>query len=198
MPKFSLEKIIAHLIEAEDSIPHLYQDIYGNVTTGVGCLVSVKDVIDLPLVRKSDGSEASPTEKLSEYNRVKMRNPGLLASQYALDCRLKLMPQGIKELLSKRVTNILAEIAVAFPVTGEDGHSESAFYGLFDMCFNSGVAAIRKWPKFAPAYDRGDYETCEKECTVQDSDPITGLNRWEKRNAYRVQKFQDALCERVR
>lgn len=156
----------------EGSVPHLYLDITGNVTVGVGnLLMNVQAALRLPFIVEATGAPASPAQIESEFNRVARQEAGHPASYYEQFCRLRLPDREIDALLDRRIDEFEAGLRRHFD--NFDGFPEQVRLAMLDMAFNLGIAGlINKFPSFARAASAGDWATCARECRrrqVQDT-----------------------------
>jgi GH24 family phage-related lysozyme (muramidase) len=94
------ENMVANERGFEGVVPHMYLNTNGNVTVGVGHLLSdANAATTLPFVKTSDGTAASGAEIAMEFQRIEGLAPGHVASYYNPFTRLRLNQPDIDALL---------------------------------------------------------------------------------------------------
>ncbi|CAN0486690.1 unnamed protein product, partial [Scytosiphon promiscuus] len=107
----------AHLIIAgEGSIPHMYLDVVGKVTVGVGnMLPDIDAAIELGFVYADSEEAASDADIAEEFETVLAQEKGRVASYYRAFTRLELPEPEIGALLQKRLRQFERRLLVDFP-----------------------------------------------------------------------------------
>lgn len=159
-----LEKIRTLIKQHEGSIPHMYLDTRGNVTVGVGLLLSaVEDAQQLPFVRRDTQAPASAEEIEADFNNIMSQKEGQLAQSYRQYTQLELTQEAIDELLDQRITEFQSGLQGAYQ--GFDGYPDTAKEALLDMTFNLGLSGlVNKFPKLRQAAEAGNWQICAQEC----------------------------------
>lgn len=147
---------------------HLYLDIKGLVTTGIGYLVdSVERVTGLPWLH-ADGLLASQEEIRAEWVRIKAAQHLAQAGADAAEklCRLHLSPEAIERLTQQRLDAMARELGRHLPGLG--GWPASAQLAAMSMCWAVGVAGLTKgFPKCCRAMALEAFDEASDECLIQ-------------------------------
>ncbi len=156
----------AFSVPLESLVHHMYLDILGLVTTGVGNLVDpVQAAIPLPW-RRSDGSLATKDEVVRQWTTLK-ENPDLAKRHYRfakelLDLRyghaLLLTDDDIDVLVSQKLESNERELRKHFPLYDE--WPADAQLALHSMAWAMGPAFSRKFPTFTGIANKGDFAAC--------------------------------------
>ncbi len=190
-------KFLPDILRWEDAVPHMYRDILGWATIGIGFLVRDADeALDLPLFNVTEGRPATPAEKTREFQRVMSCARGMRASGYRAlkGPRLEMLPADIETRALKRLaTEFLPGIRKLLP--GFDAFPEAAQACLVDMAWNLGIGrpaspdhkatGLHGFPSLLAASNRGDWAEAAQHCHVATSR--------DERNAWRAMTFLDAL-----
>lgn len=157
-------EVIDRLRKFEGVIPYMYLDTDGNVTVGVGHLLSNSVAANpLPFVDKKSNLAAVDTQKAAEWQTVSDLDAGHAASYYDRFTQLKLQDADINALLSGDAAKVEDQLRDKF--FDYDTFPEKAQAGLIDMGFNLGVPKlIAKFPTFVKAVKGKDWATAAAEC----------------------------------
>lgn len=177
------EVFVAITEPLEGSIPHLYLDIRGLPTIGLGYLVrTLPEALRLPL-RRATGAPASEQEIREEWQRLRaapeLAHLGHRAA--ARVCRLHLTGEAIERLALERLDAMADDIARRLPALSS--MPASAQLAICSMAWAIGTAFVsRGWPRWRAAIDASDYTVAAVECTIRTSDnpgvkPRNALNR---------------------
>lgn len=174
----------------EGSVNCMYLDVKGLVTIGVGCLIDpVMQALGLPFLSKSTGARVSRDSIAAEWRAVKVNT--YLASQgwrsAAAVTSLMLSPDSVDELLVARLRSNDAYLSNRFG--GSNGWEQlpaDAQLAVHSMAWACGPAF--HFPRFEAALLARDFETCARECHLDDSHNA-GLT---PRNAANAQLFLNA------
>lgn len=155
----------------EGCIRHMYLDSLGNVTIGIGNMLSEDEAVALPFIVEESGEEAAEEEIRAEYQRVRGQESNRLASYYAPYCRLVLPDHEIDRLLDEHIAQFVQ--GLMFDFKEYESYPLGARLGLLDMAFNLGnFGLVQKFPRFTQAAREQDWDTCSRECwrrQIQDS-----------------------------
>lgn len=155
-----VQKAVTLLKEGEGAINHMYLDTRGNVTVGVGQLLSNADSAKkLRFTVRGSGKQASATEIETDYANVKKQRIGSLASSYRQHTKLDLPTAEIDALLGKRIKEFENQLRVSF--TEYDRYPEEAQLAILDMAFNLGTVGLTtKFPSLTAAIRKKDWKSC--------------------------------------
>lgn len=149
--------------DAEGRVLHMYLDSKGNVTCGVGHLMSTPEYATKIAFTTAGGDVlASSASITAEYVGVKMLPPNHVAGFYEQRTRLRLSEATVDKLLDDDVAQV--EAALIHIAPGFTFYPDPARTALTDMAFNLGPAGLRKFPKLMDACMESDWETAAKEC----------------------------------
>ena len=161
------DKLKQGINQHEGCIHHMYLDTRGNVTIGVGQLVSsIDDAKQLPLVVRETQQPATTKQITAEFNLMQQQEQeqGKIAATYKAVTKLEMTHQGIDELLDQRIDEFTQ--GIKSKLNDFDSYPEPAQEALLDMAFNLGVAGLnRKFPTMMAAATRKDWQTCAAECS---------------------------------
>jgi GH24 family phage-related lysozyme (muramidase) len=148
----------------EGVIPYMYLDTGGNVTVGVGHLLSDRAAAGgLSFVDKLSDVLADEIQKSAEWLTVSELEPGHAAGYYAASTKLMLRVSDIDSLLRGDLTVVEGQLRGQFP--DYDTYPQQAQAGLIDMGFNLGVhKLISKFPIFVGAVRDKNWATAAAEC----------------------------------
>ncbi len=179
----------------EGAVNHLYQDVKGLVSIGVGHLVDpVASAVHLPLKRE-DGSLASRDEIVAEWARVKgepsFARLGHRAAQQVT--RLHLTKEDLLEMLLRKLDANDVYLSRRFPEMGEwPADAQLAVHSLSWAC-----GPAFRFPLLAAALQRQDFTVASVECHMDVNSegvynpgiiPRNTVNRMLFRNAAYVAK----------
>lgn len=153
----------------EGAVPHMYQDIKGYVTTGIGNLIDpINLALELPW-RRANGSLATDDEIRDEWERVKDMDKGMLASKYATAKSLRLAPEDIAQLVRRHSANDILALVKAFPdFPSYPAQVQTAIMG---MAWALGAYFPAKWPSFSAAVRARDWKTAAEQSHSRDFNP---------------------------
>jgi len=158
------QQLLTLIKTGEGSVSHMYLDTVAKVTVGVGNLLP--DVVSaqaLPFLQRDNNDPASPQQIEEDFHRVAEQQAGKLASSYQKYTRLYLPEEDINSLLSRRIADFEAALAVDF--MGYSQYPETAQKALMDMVFNLGNRGlIEKFPSLTRAVREQNWEKCAKQC----------------------------------
>jgi len=153
------------LAQFEGAIPWMYVDTTGNVTVGVGNLLSdVAAAQALSFVLQSDPTTAAtPDQIASDFSALIGKPDGQPSGYYRGFTSVRLTNEAIQSLLSSRVTGFLKDLTAAFP--DYDSYPAPACAAIFDMAFNLGLEGLTgKFPHFCAAVKAQDWTTAAAQC----------------------------------
>ncbi len=156
----------AFSVPLESLVHHMYLDILGLVTTGVGNLIDpVQAAIPLPW-RRSDGSLAPKDEVVRQWTTLK-ENQDISRRHYRfakelLDLRhghaLLLNDDDIDVLVTQKLEQNEVELRRHFPAYDE--WPADAQLAVHSMAWAMGPAFAKKFPTFTGIINRGDFVGC--------------------------------------
>ncbi len=165
---------------------HLYLDVLGLVTTGMGNLVDPSGtVLDLPFVR-SDGSPATRHEIAGEWVAIKARQDMKLRGGGAFKklCKLHLTPEGIEQVVTRKLLQMETFLKNRFPQF-EDWPADAQ---LAVLSHSWACGPAFRFPKMEAALRAFDFMGTSEHCHMEDSQN-PGLR---PRNKANVVMFQNA------
>ncbi len=159
----------------EGSIPTMYQDVIGLITTGVGNLIDSKGTTPasnppartfaLPWLRP-DGSPASQAEIRADWQRVKRLPAAMVASRYADSTALHLSPSAIDELVRRTAATIVTGVLVkTFPEFST--YPPPVQTALLGMAW--GLGSFGKFPTLVTAVRVRDWTTAAANCKIKNA-----------------------------
>jgi GH24 family phage-related lysozyme (muramidase) len=195
----------------EGSLPYLYTDILGLVTTGIGNLVDpVSLAVSLPWVRP-DGTPASQAEIVADWQRVKAQNCGryrspegcawkgtsgvCLAHQGHRAARsvttIRLTPEGVQEVVGRKLEQNDLLLLRRFP--DWESWPADAQLATHSMAWACGPSFV--FPQLAAALRAQDFRLACTHCTISEAGnpgivPRNVLNRRLYLNAARVVEWK--------
>jgi GH24 family phage-related lysozyme (muramidase) len=189
-----IDQFIPFNIPKEGRVRHLYIDLLGWVTVGIGNLVDPASLaLALPFVRV-DGERASESEILAEWQRVKNQACGSYATPKSCTwvlpdgrfdpkrpclahqghraaanfTKLSLSEYEIGRLCSSKMSEMWTQLRHYIP--NIDGWPCDAQMALLSLSWAMGPGFVPTYPKFFAAAKRNDFETCAAECGMRESD----------------------------
>ncbi len=177
-----LDEAIAALRKFEGSVPWMYLDTVGKVTTGVGLMLpSLEAARSLPFLR---GDRAATLEEIGkEYKRVSAMKPGLLAKLYQKASGLTLSDETINERLHHTLIGFEGYLRSHIPTY--DTLPDAAKLGLLDMIYNLGPGRLfSEYPRLLNAIAAGDWKAAAAASVRRG--PAAARNSWTQ------QQFADA------
>jgi GH24 family phage-related lysozyme (muramidase) len=178
-----LEQSLAKLKEFEGCIPWMYRDIAGNVTVGVGLMLSGSDAAQsLPFL--TGFRAATPQEIAADFTRVNTLPPGHASGFYKSPSSLELSQQTIDAKLSGVIKNF--EIGLRARLPQYDAFPDGIKMALLDMIYNLGPEGLFKgFPHFIAAVEAQSWAQAAEDCLRHGPNPA--------RNAWTRQQFLDAV-----
>lgn len=151
-----LQKAKTHLRskDAEDTVEHIYLDIFGNITVGAGKVINDEKTF-MAVNFEVNGRPATVAEKREAYQTFqKLRRNNMFgrtkkANDYEKYSPLRVTPQTIENLLDRHVRNDIRQLRKGMP---EFEHLPMALQEvLVDIRYNSGAITEKSWPKLREA-----------------------------------------------
>jgi GH24 family phage-related lysozyme (muramidase) len=163
LSKAVLDKIFVFTGPFEGSIPHMYLDTKGLVTTGIGFL--------LPTPESALKLGFMPSDHtVSDWMAVKACPAGKVASWYKSHTVCILPANNLRAEFDRRVQEFADQLSKIYKL---DTYPEAAQVAVLDMAYNLGAGAlIFKWPSFKAACLAKDWATAALQCKrkgVQDA-----------------------------
>jgi len=159
---------VAQLAIFEGSIPWLYRDTRGNVTVGVGhMLSSLATAVTLNEFHpfQYENGPATLAQIMADWDRLQALPFGedYAAGGYKALMSVYLLEADITELLLDVVT--MSDDALRNDFPDYDSLPDGVKLGLIDMDYNLGDAKLRgTYPRFDAAVDIKDYPTMAAQC----------------------------------
>ena len=151
----------------EGFVDHLYADVKGLVTIGVGNLVDpCAYALPLPFVDKVTGKRASNAEITADWMRVKndASLPRLGHRAAAHVTRLRLPEPDIRRLVTNKAEQMWSHYAARFP--DAESFPADAQLGLLSMCWALGPGF--SWPMFHTAQRGQNFALMAAECRMSE------------------------------
>lgn len=155
------------LTEYEGNVPHMYLDTNGNVTVGVGHLLSTAAATQkLPFIDDKTKKKATPEEIKTDFETVSKlpRNPDKpnVASFYKKHTKLVLTQPEIDALTESHIDNFHSELKQKY--VHFSFYPKEVRLALFDMLFNLGMTKLREqYIKFNMAIYAKDWQKAADE-----------------------------------
>lgn len=164
--KPSLASLYTYQATFEGVVPHMYLDIRGLVTVGIGNLIDPVSIAIGLRFCKADGSIASPAEISDEWHCVKSSDTAAKgAAACAAFTTLHLTQEDIAALVDN--TGRSFEILLRGVFLEWDEWPEQAQLATLGVAWAVGVAKISTgFPLFVAACRRQDWATAAKECLI--------------------------------
>lgn len=153
----------------EGRVPHMYLDILGLVTCGVGNLIDpVSEALKVTWYRDSDGASAGENEVRAAWNALKARPD--LAKRHTSHARavtgLHLRESDIDDLVMRRLRENEAYIKKTLPLF--DSFPADAQLGILSMAWAVGAGFTKKFPTFTAAALKEDWMSARNACTIRE------------------------------
>ncbi len=141
----------------------MYVDTTGNVTIGIGKLISsAHAATQMPFVHRATGEPATDDEIRNEFFAISNQPAGRRASYYRKFTNLVLGDATIRSLARDHVDENRQQILQLFP--NFDSFPDNVQVAIYDMVYNLGIGGLRrKFPKFVAAIRRGDWNAAADE-----------------------------------
>lgn len=191
--KSVIQKFADANILFEGYVPHMYQDIKGLVTTGVGNLIDPYGpaVYNLPWYKFPDELDPSmseveqrifvyPDEIRAEWERVKADKTLALsgAGAAARVTKLRLTERAVLQLVQHSLINLYEQVVSIHPDI--DDYLPQMQMVIMSMTWALGPTGLSRFRRFNRAVKDGNLITALYECGMDDSaNPgLTPRNRW--------------------
>lgn len=158
------DRALALIGPFEGRVSHMYLDVNGYVTAGIGALLATPQTAIALIWHRRDGSGEGTEEEISnEWFAVRGCSAGRPADTYRAVTRLDLADHEIDRLFRRRVDEFCAQLASHFPLWPE--WPESAQLATLDMAYNLGVGALTsRWPRLCQALRSMDWRMASLDC----------------------------------
>ncbi|TDX58964.1 hypothetical protein [Orenia marismortui] len=163
------------LLEGENKTTYMYCDTKGNVTIGVGHLISNLNVaIKLPFKRKSDNHKADANDIEKEYKKMKSiwkKNSNYIHTYYGKKASLYISEADIDNTFKLDILKKEINIKAALQKKGivYDNLSREVQLAIFDMAYNMGATGlVNKFPNFIVAIKDANYKEAAKQSSRLD------------------------------
>ena len=162
----------------EGSIPHMYLDVKGLLTVGVGNLIEpVEEAEKLPFRFKSKpgvaapGAPATPEQIKAEWQRLKANasSTHLVARAFEPITDLELSDEAIDALILDKLSSHQAFIKRQPWAADFENWPADAQLGLLSMAWAMGPAGPGQFAHFRAACQRHDFATAAKECKMDET-----------------------------
>jgi GH24 family phage-related lysozyme (muramidase) len=169
------DAVIKSLIQFEGQETSFYLDDKGNVTIGVGYMVSDRNAVAaLSMYKVLPGgtpsiSPATLLEKQQEYDTIANLGTGYIAPWYKKHTTLVMTQADIGKLLGQTVDDFYPQLVRIYSKTNGysaefDALPDEVQMALFDMVYNLGAAGLsNKFPKFNQAVKTSNWTTAASE-----------------------------------
>jgi GH24 family phage-related lysozyme (muramidase) len=187
---FQLAAAVKYFREHEGVVRHMYLDVVGLVTIGVGFMLPNPAAAQaLKLVRRDTGAPATDEEKRRDWEAVRGQLKARRASAYRRFTALDMPDAEIDQRLITLIGDFARNLRGRFPKF--DQFPDPAQLGLLDMAYSLGSRGLFVgFPKFCAAVDAQDWKKCAQESGRR--------NVSESRNAVLRQLFLDAATVSTR
>jgi GH24 family phage-related lysozyme (muramidase) len=172
-----LEQSLGMLEQFEGSIPWMYLDTSGNVTTGVGLLLA--DVAAAQRLHFFIGDRPATAEEIAtEFARVHAMAMGRPAQFYHRDGATALQQADIDALLRHVLLGFEADLRAA--LKDYDSFPDGVKMALLDMAYNLGPDGLLKgYPRLIRAIEAGDWAKAADNCFRHG--PGAARNQWTRK-----------------
>ena len=146
--------------DVENFVPHMYLDKYGNVTVGIGLLLSDADDAErLPFMERPSGKPADKRYVAIAFDRVKqsgLRNTKARGFRRFTSLFIK---ESDAEILALDKMNEFLGFLNPFYFPEFDTYPVLVKMGILDLAYNVGARGARdKYPAFVAALDRHNWK----------------------------------------
>jgi GH24 family phage-related lysozyme (muramidase) len=157
----------------EGVVHHMYLDIKGLVTVGVGNLIDpVGEAVILPFQFKESERSATKAEIEAEWKTLKA-NTALAKKGYKAAAKvtdLELSDEAIGRLIQKRLLANEKSIRKQEPFAKWDSWPADAQLGVLSMAWAMGASAFVRFPKFSESCRVMDFTAAAAQCKITDAD----------------------------
>lgn len=159
-----LADAVKYFRDHEGVVPHMYLDIVGLVTVGVGFLLRTQeDAVALKFVSRATGKAATADEKRRDWGAVNRQEKARRADFYKKFTQLDLPADQIDKRLEALIGEFANSLRSRFPKF--DQFPPTVQIGLLDMIYSLGPSGFFKgYPKMCAAVDRQDWAGAGAEC----------------------------------
>ncbi|MEJ6473652.1 glycoside hydrolase family protein [Pseudoalteromonas piscicida] len=202
------QRVIAHLLQFEGEVLHLYLDINGNPTIGVGFhMQSVDQFCRLPMRDRRAKRTATLQQKRDEYRTLKYKPSGYKASWYAQYTELTLPPKASKRLLIEQIKSFEQSLNHFFAKqdVGCIPYQQlptPAKIALLDMAYNLGTSKLfLAFPNLIKAVSAQNWQQASQECSRLHISPARNdatkqlFLKCTRYNRYQLSWFQALLAK---
>lgn len=173
-------KLLQYNEPLEGSVPFMYLDVLGLVTTAVGVLVDpIGMVYGLPFQNVSEGRPATANELAEDWSRVKLRQDLKLKGGMAYKdvARLRLTKDGVEHVTLKKADQFELQLRSRFPEW--DTWPADAQMAVMSLTWACGAAF--RFPKLAEHLKAQDWAAASTECDIaKDHGTIKQRNEWQR------------------
>jgi GH24 family phage-related lysozyme (muramidase) len=169
------DAFVAFSTPFEGRVNHMYLDIKGLVTTGIGNLIDpVDSALAVEFVHNGDGDAASEDEIRSEWQSLKDDKDALAAAGWRA-CRpprtqLTITDSAIDQLVSEKLFQFEATLrATTAQFASLDDWPADAQLGVLSMAWAMGPAFGTSWPNFRAAVEAGDWRGAASNCRMNEA-----------------------------
>ena len=169
------DAFVAFSTPFEGRVNHMYLDIKGLVTTGIGNLIDpVDSALGVEFVRNDDGAAASSDEIRSEWQGLKDDKDALAVAGWRA-CRpprtqLTITDAAIDQLVSAKLFQFESTLRATTPqFAGLDDWPADAQLGVLSMSWAMGPAFGQTWPNFRAAVEAGDWRGAAANCRMNEA-----------------------------
>lgn len=166
----SVKKAFTGFAEQFDGrVSWMYLNIFGLVTTAVGISIDPLELaIELPFVRKEDGTRASTREIRAEWSMIKAESTLVSLGYWACQerTRLRLEDEDIDNLVLNRVLANERMLRRTFPAW-EDWPADAQL-GVLSMAWVLGPEFTKTWRDFTLACLSGDWADAARKCAMRE------------------------------
>jgi len=166
-------EVYKSLEQFEWRVNHLYLDNKGNVTVGVGHLISSRtEMANIPMYstqRKAPSNRATLAEKQAEFDNVTKQSKGYVAHWYKQHTTLIMQNLDINNQLNHHIDAFYKELIRYYTKSNGfksdfDNFPVEAQIALFDMAYNMGLPKFKtQFINFNAAVKIEDWATASKE-----------------------------------
>lgn len=162
----------------EGRVNHMYADVKGLVTIGIGNLIDpVKKAIEEhrrfgPFVHHDDGRPATELEVEAEWHKVKT-TPGLAQQGWraaAQVAHLELTNASVDQMVSQKQSEFTHGLRQTKEFADIDQWPADAQLAILSMAWAMGWAFGPSWPNFRSACSAHDWKSAAANCRMRDSE----------------------------
>ena len=159
-----LADAVKYFRDHEGVVSHMYLDIVGLVTVGVGFLLRTsEDAVALKFLNRTTGKAATADEKRRDWDAVSQQVKAKRANFYQKFTQLDLPVDQIDKRLEFLIVEFSNSLRSQFP--GFDHFPTPAQIGLMDMIYSLGPGGFfRGYPKMCGAVAKADWMAAASEC----------------------------------